>query len=356
MGEQKNLRKILRMAVFAFVAYLGASLLAAIALVDDTLRVPKVVHASESPAPWLLAAARDGKAEEVAIRAHDGAMLRGWFLQPAAPGPDHSALADSHSNGARESAIVLHGLGDDRRGMSGQAELLLRHGYSVLMPDSRAHGESGGELATFGILESADTAQWVAWLENRVQPGVCVFGVGTSMGAAILLESLPRIEQEDAARSAPPPACPECTQTLQVWEGNALFTHFCAAVAEAPFASFREIAYDRIGQPFHLGPWVGKTIGRPIIELGMVYSRWRYGVDLEQASPMEAVTHTHIPVLLIAGLEDKNIPAYHSRMIHARDPQTLLWEPRGVGHGDAISVVPEEYDKRMLGLFAQSAK
>ena len=35
--------------------------------------------------------------------------------------------------------------------------------------------------------------------------------------------------------------------------------HFCAVAAESPFANFREIAYDRMGQPFHLGPWVGRS-------------------------------------------------------------------------------------------------
>lgn len=41
-------------------------------------------------------------------------------------------------------------------GMIGYAELLLTRGSAVLMPDSRAHGQSGGALATYGLLEKDD--------------------------------------------------------------------------------------------------------------------------------------------------------------------------------------------------------
>ena len=37
------------------------------------------------------------------------------------------------------------------------AELLLRHEYNLVMMDSRAHGESGGEMATYGWKERYDT-------------------------------------------------------------------------------------------------------------------------------------------------------------------------------------------------------
>ena len=35
--------------------------------------------------------------------------------------------------------------------------MLLRHGYSVVMMDARAHGVSGGKMATYGLLERQDT-------------------------------------------------------------------------------------------------------------------------------------------------------------------------------------------------------
>lgn len=63
--------------------------------------------------------------------------------------------------------ILLHGLSDNRLGMIGYAELLLAHGFAVLMPDARAHGASGGDLATYGLLESDDIHEWFDWLDLR---------------------------------------------------------------------------------------------------------------------------------------------------------------------------------------------
>jgi hypothetical protein len=56
---------------------------------------------------------------------------------------------------------------------------------------------------------------------------------------------------------------------------QSLDTHpnFCAVAAESSFSNFREIAYDRMGQPFHLGPWFGRTILRPLIEVAFLRAR-----------------------------------------------------------------------------------
>jgi hypothetical protein len=48
---------------------------------------------------------------------------------------------------------------------------------------------SGGDLATFGLLESDDIHRWLDWIEQNDKP-LCVFGLGESMGAALLLQSL----------------------------------------------------------------------------------------------------------------------------------------------------------------------
>ena len=104
--------------------------------------------------------------------------------------------------------LALHGLGDNRLGMEGFAGIALEHGFTVLLPDARGHGESGGELATYGLLERNDIHQWVDYLEAATQPR-CVYGMGESMGAAQLLQSL---EVEN---------------------------RFCAVVAKSSFSSFR---------------------------------------------------------------------------------------------------------------------
>jgi uncharacterized protein len=230
----------------------------------------------------------------------------GWSIRPR------------HGNG--NEVILLHGVGDNRIGMTGYARLLLAHGYNVLMPDARAHGASGGEFATYGLLERNDIRQWFNFVESQDHPR-CIFGFGESMGAAQLLQSL------------------------------STGLHFCAVAVESPFATFREIAYDRMSQPSHLGPWLGRTFFWPVVEVGFLRARWKYGFDMWQVSPVDIVATTTVPVFLIHGQVDSNIPLRHSRLIHSKNPATELWEVPGADHCGAIGVAPLEFQRRLLSFF-----
>jgi len=249
----------------------------------------------------------EGTLQDVSVESRDGIKLRGWFVRP------------TPYNG--NAVILLHGVGDNRQGMLSYAELLLANGYSVLLPDSRAQGESGGAFATYGIEEADDVHRWFGWLETADHPR-CIFGLGESMGAAILLQSL----------GAEP--------------------RFCAAVAESSFATFRGVAYVRVGHLFRSGPWLGRIVLRPAVELAFLYGRLRYGVNLANASPELAVESVRVPILLIHGLEDHNIPPNHSREIQAHNPSDVtLWEVPRAGHCGAIAVAPEEFSWRALQWF-----
>jgi len=105
--------------------------------------------------------------KNVAISTSGGVILRAWLIRP------------NQLNG--DAVILLHGLSDNRLGMSGYARLLLARGYTVLMPDARAHGSSDGSLATYGLLERYDIHDWVEWIELGERPK-CIFGLGESMG------------------------------------------------------------------------------------------------------------------------------------------------------------------------------
>ncbi len=222
-----------------------------------------------------------------------------------------------------DAVILLHGVSDNRMGMYGYGKWLLQHHYMVLLPDARAHGDSGGELATYGLKEAVDIHRWVDWVEAAEHPR-CMFGLGESMGAAQLLQSLPKEPR------------------------------FCAVVAESPFATFREVAYARFGRPFDTGPWIGRTFFRPTVDIGFLYVRLHYALNLEEASPEQAVVGTKIPVLLIHGLDDTNIPPYHSDLIAAQNPSDVtVWKVPGAEHTGAHQAEPEEFERRVLGWFAE---
>jgi alpha-beta hydrolase superfamily lysophospholipase len=252
-----------------------------------------------------IAAQYDSDLSEVSILAGDHATLRAWSLHPR------------HGNG--NAIVAFHGIGDNRSGMLAYAEIFLHHGYDVLMPDARAHGTSEGALATFGLWEADDTRRWLSWLQSYEHPD-CIYGFAESMGAAGLLQSL---HQEP----------------------------FCAVVAESPFSSFREVAYDRVAQFFRTGPWLGRTILRPVVDFAFIYAKWKYKLDFEQVSPENSVAVAKVPVLLIHGQLDRNIPVRHSRRIAARNSSIVLWEVPGADHCGAIGIALAEFERRVITWF-----
>jgi uncharacterized protein len=300
-------RKSRRLLLF-LALYLAFSAAAGIFITDGTLHPARrpLTQADESTMRNI-AHQLNSDLAYVSITTPDAITLRAWVIHPQS------------NNG--NAVILLHGLADNRIGMTGYAQLLLSNGFTVLLPDARAHGASGGPLATYGLLERRDIHQWFDFLAAQDHPN-CIFGFAESMGAAELLQSL----------SVEP--------------------RFCAVAAESSFSTFREIAYDRMGQPFHLGPWFGRTIFRPVVEIAFLYARWKYGLDMQQVSPEDSVAATRVPVFLIHGQIDGNIPLRHSRRIQARNPSAVLWEVPNADHCGAISTAPQEFNQRLLTWFS----
>jgi len=299
--------KTVRLLVSAVVVYLLVCSAAAVFLAESTVRpYHRPLDAGAVSSVRRLALAERTHVDDVKIHAGDGVSLGGWYI------PSQS--------GNGNAVILLHGLGDNRLGTIGYAEILLKHGFSVLMPDARAHGESGGALMTYGLIERDDIRQWFEWLEANGHTG-CIFGFAESMGAAQLLQALD---------SEP---------------------NFCAVAAESSFSNFREIAYDRMGQQFHASAWVGLTLLRPVVEIALAYVQMKYHLDLTKVSPEESVARTRVPVLLIHGTVDSNIPVRHSHRIKAQNASVELWEVPGADHCGAISVAPTELERRLVTWF-----
>jgi uncharacterized protein len=304
-----RVRRIVAAVTIATIAmWLLVCVLAGIFATEGALHPGRnPVTAADRERALELAADNHAQLTDVVIAAADGATLRAWSIVPALRNGD--------------AVLLLHGQADNRAGMLGPAGLLLRHGYSVLMPDARAHGESGGARATYGVLEADDIHRWFAWIQTADHPR-CIDGLGNSMGAAQLLRSL------DAEHG------------------------YCAVVAESAFSSFREVAYDRMGQWFGTGAWLGRTLLHPAVDFGFLYARLKYRINFSQASPLRAVAATSTPVLLIHGLADTNIPPRHSEQIKQSNSAVVLWEPPHADHCGASSADRAGYEAHVLGWFS----
>jgi len=301
-----KLRLIGRVCVGLVLTYSIGCLVAGVVLAEISLHLPKRQLGDGSRYRAGVWQEFHVQVQDVSIAASDQAVLKAWFVEP--PNPNGKAV------------VLLHGITDNRIGVSGYAYFFLERGYSVLLPDSREHGVSGGAVATYGILERYDVQRWVAWVRER-SPG-CTYLLGESMGAAIGLQAT--------------------AVTLQL----------CAVAVESPYSTFREIGYERLGHQTGLGTGFWRTVGRPVLEVAIWYAGARYDVNLPMAEPKSAVEVSRVPTLLIAGTADLNIPPHNAvELEKVCASHCALWMVPGAKHGGVSTVAPVEFQRRILDWF-----
>src|SRR6266403_3912066 len=248
--------------------------------------------------------------EEFDLRAPDGVMLRGWKVRAAKP------------NGSW--LLVFHGVADNRYGTEEHARMLLQSGYGVVMTDSRAHGASGGEMASYGWLERKDVSAVVDELERMEHPEH-LFALGNSMGAGIVLQAA------------------------------GADTRIEAVAAEAPFANLQEAAYDYAG--LQRWPLLGKTLFAPGAWILIYRGERLAGFPAGEVSPERAVKARAFPLLLICDGADVVLPCRHSETIlRAAAGQKELWRVPGALHTGAMGTAPAEYRRRVISFLDSQRK
>ena len=126
---------------------------------------------------------------------------------------------------------------------------------------------------------------------------------------------------------------------------------FCAVVAESAFSTLREATYERIGRMTGTGR-LAQYWARPFTELAYRYFKWRYGPDLDTASPVDTASRSRTPILLIHGKADRNVcPSNSEEILAASQGNTELWRVTRAGHCGTWSAEPQEFQKRVLGWF-----
>jgi uncharacterized protein len=234
----------------------------------------------------------------VVFPSDSGSSLRGWFV-PGEPG--------------RAGILLLHGVGGNRLQMLGRARFLHATGYSVLLFDFQAHGESPGRNITFGHLEACDARAALDFLRKRL-PGAPLGVIGSSLGGA-------------AALVGPQPL-----------DASAL-------VLEAVYPTLTAAVSNR------LALWLGSP-GRMLTPLLLIQVKPRLGFDPGDLEPVRSISTLNAPVLLIAGSDDAHTTLADTAELFAaaRDPKELWIVPRA-RHVDLHRFAGAEYERRVLAFF-----
>jgi len=232
---------------------------------------------------------------DIALSTEDGIDLAAWYT----PSQNGAVILVAHGFAGRRSAR-MHAL-------------FAKHGYGVISWDARAHGESGGDLSTWGYYERRDVAAALDYALN-VASVEKVGAFGESMGAATIL--LAAAEQPQIQ----------------------------AVVADSAFAAIGDLIH--IVSPY--------PIFVPFIQF---FAEWETGLTVDDLRPVDAIgTISPRPVFLIQGEADETVPPESALMLYdvAGEPRQL-WVAPGVSHVGMSAAYPEEYETRVIGFFDQSS-
>ena len=233
--------------------------------------------------------------ETVSFRSTDGLKLSGWY-RPS-------------RNGA--AVLLVHGGGGDRSGVMDQARLLDRHGYGVLVYDSRGRGQSEGSPNSWGWGWEHDADGAMDFLATRtdIEPGR-IGALGLSSGADTVIEI--SATRDDVA----------------------------AAVADgAALRTLDDARYLDDGLSFEgaMG-WV-------------MFQATEVLTGSEPSTPLaELVPQITSPLLLIsAGTKDEK--DYNDAYIAIAGERAEHWNLPRAKHTAAVRQFPAQYERRVTGFF-----
>ena len=236
----------------------------------------------------------DLPAQSITLNSGSGADVVGWHIP---------------SVQQRGVIVLAHPYRGSRLDMLNRARLLHRHGFSVVMVDLQAHGESPGERVTIGHLERHDVASAINYAQEH-HPNEPLGVIGFSMGgAATLLSKAPGID---------------------------------ALVLEAAYPTIQLAIRNRVKV------LVGRVSFVPALLL-MMQIRPRLGVSPAAMRPIDQLPHVDCPVLIMSGTADPHTTVADTEaMFAAASEPKQLWMVEGAGHEDLYDFAPDEYEARLL--------
>ena len=237
-------------------------------------------------------------AQTVHFSSGTGRTLVGWSV----PGkPDCGTI------------VLMHALRGNRLSMVKRAQFLTKAGYAVFLFDFQGHGESEGEVLTFGYLEQEDARAAIRFA-SRHHPKSRIGIIGVSLGGVAAVLNGPEIGAD-------------------------------ALVLEAVYSTFTQAVINRIRLRVGL-------MAKPLAAVLLSQLTRELEIIPEKLEPLDHMKSLGVPVMIIGGTEDNRTRIEETRALFALAQQPKeLWEIEGARHEDFYRLAKEEYEHRVLTFF-----
>jgi fermentation-respiration switch protein FrsA (DUF1100 family) len=256
-----------------------------------------IAHPKRAPVCCETPKDLDLEYEKVSFKTNDRITLQGWYI----PSKNQAAV------------IISHGIGGNRLAHLDIGAYLAENGFGVLLLDLRAHGESGGDLVSFG---GNDIIAALDYLQSRddVNPNR-IGAIGISLGGLVTLQAA------------------------------ALRQDIKAVVADGSAGN----TIQDIPRPTTLGHWLDLPFQV------VTYWVWEYKGVVAPTSTVEAIEKiSPRQILLISGTNSEYEKELQRKFYSAAGEPKTLWEVPGAGHAESWQASPDEYKERIVLLFKQT--
>jgi uncharacterized protein len=277
---------------FVFVAATAFVLTALDWIAGSVLCAPAPARVGDLPA--------DLHGHALTFPSASGSTIHAWWIQ---------------SERSKGVVLLLHGVRANRLAMLGRARFLSRAGYTVLLPDFQAHGESSGQQIGFGYIERLDAVAAVEFIHGAL-PNQAIAVVGVSLGGAAALLAEPELPVR-------------------------------ALVLEEVYPDLISAARNRLR--LHFG-----NVGAALTPLLTWQLRARLGIDPQLLTPLNRIAVTRAAKLIIVAGDDRHTTLEDSNRLFAaaRAPKEL-WVIPGAAHVDLHAHATKEYEDRVLRFLAR---
>ena len=244
----------------------------------------------------------DLNAESVVFASASGATVHGWWCP---------------NQNAKGAVLLLPGIRANRLSMVERARFLSRAGYSILLIDFQATGETTGDHITFGWKESRDVLAAVDFV-RKTDSTTPVAIVGSSLGGAAALLATPPLRID-------------------------------ALILEEVYPTIEIATRNRLEN------YVG-VFGRALTPVLLSQLQWRLGVSPSDLRPVDHMENVDCPIFIISGEKDTNTRPTDTRTLveRARNPKEVWFVPNAA-HVDLHRAARREYETRVLAFLAKSA-
>ncbi len=206
-------------------------------------------------------------------------------------------------------ALVLHGYTGWKEEMYPFAYWYHEQGYHVIVPDLRCQGESEGDFIGMGWTDHFDCMLWIDYILSQDADAQIILH-GQSMGAA--------------------------TALIMAGDEN-LPENITAVISDCAYTDAYSMFGEKIEDWFSLPAF-------PLVDTACLVLRLRGGYDLKDASALEAVEKSNVPILFIHGDMDDMISVQMSEALYdAACCRKELLIVEGAGHAQAHEKDPEAY-------------